>query len=135
MKKLAIPLSALAVAALGACALYEPDRPAMQLAGTNIASQPIAYHTGMGTIAKITASPSYVVTTAAPPAPVAAAGSTVIVPSVPAGYPFNRLMVRMDNGAMQYIDTDSNQFRSGMRVELLPDRTIRPLDGPATTIR
>jgi hypothetical protein len=125
MKKLAIPLSVLALTSLGACVTYEVDRPANTFTSAPIASQPIAYQTGPGTIAKITASPSYVTTSAA--------GATTA--PVRAGYPFNRLMVRMDNGATQFIDTDSNDFRSGMRVELLPDRTIRPLNSATTVIR
>ena len=123
MKKLAISLSALAVAALGGCYMYEPDRPAMALATGNVAPQPVPYYTGMGTIAKITTSPSYATTAAA-----AGASTNTVRP----GYPFNRLVIRMDSGATQYVDTDSNEFRSGMRVELLPDRTIRPLQPVAT---
>ncbi|HUQ75500.1 MAG TPA: hypothetical protein VM183_12310 [Burkholderiales bacterium] len=125
MNKLAIPLSALALASLSACVVYEPDRPANTFTSSAIAPQPIAFQTGPGTIAKITASPSYSTSSAA--------GSTTA--PVRAGYPFNRLMVRMDNGATQYLDTDSNDFRSGMRVELLPDRTIRPLDSTVTVIK
>ena len=116
MKKLAIPLSVLAVAALGACALDAPDRPANTFTPARIAPQPVAYRTGAGTIERITASPSY---------STAAAGGTSATGR--AGYPFNRLQIRMDNGTVQYIDTDSRDFRSGMRVELLSDRTIRPL--------
>jgi hypothetical protein len=115
MKKLAIPLSLLA--ALGGCMTYEADRPANTFPTASIASQPVAYHTGAGTITHITASPSYVTT--------AAAGGSA--DTVHRGYPYNRLTIRMDNGALQYVDTDSNELRSGMRVELLPDRTIRPL--------
>jgi hypothetical protein len=125
MKKLAIPLSILALSTLSACITYEVDRPANTFTSAPIAGQPIAYQTGPGTIAKITASPSYSTSSAA--------GSTTA--AVRAGYPFNRLVVRMDNGATQYVDTDSNDFRSGMRVELLPDRTIRPLDSTVTVIR
>ena len=117
MKKLAIPLSILAVAALGGCMTYEANRPADTFPRASIAPQPIAWHTGAGTVTRITASPSY--------STVAAAGSTAA--PVRPGYPYNRLTIRMDNGAVQYIDTDTNELRSGMRVELLPDRTIRPL--------
>jgi hypothetical protein len=118
MKRLAIPLSVLAMASLGACMTYETTRPANTFTSAPIAAQPIAYHAGSGTITHIMASPSYVT---------AAAGGSSGASTVRPGYPLNRLTVRMDNGALQYIDTDSNEFRSGMRVELLPDRTIRPV--------
>jgi hypothetical protein len=117
MKKLAIPLSILAVAALGGCITYERDRPADTFPRASIASQPVAYNTGSGTITHISASPSY---------STAAAGGTA-GSTVRPGYPYNRLTIRMDSGAVQYIDTTSNDLRSGMRVELLPDHTIRPL--------
>ena len=117
MKKLAIPLSILAVASLGGCITYERDRPADTFPRASIASQPVAFQAGAGTITHISASPSYVRS--------AAAGSSA--DSVRPGYPLNRLQIRMDSGAMQYIDTDTNELRSGERVELLPDRTIRPL--------
>lgn len=115
--KLAIPLSILAVATLGGCITYERDRPADTFPRASIAPQPMAYNAGAGTITRVTASPSYSTAAAG-----GSAGNTVRP-----GYPYNRLTVRMDNGAVQYIDTNSNDFRSGMRVELLPDRTIRPL--------
>lgn len=117
MNKLAIPFSVLAMAALGGCITYERDRPADTFPRASISSQPVAYSTGSGTITRVTASPSY---------SSAAAGGTA-GETVRPGYPYNRLTIRMDNGAVQYIDTTSNELRSGMRVELLPDRTIRPL--------
>jgi len=111
MKKLAIPLSILAVAALGGCTTYEVARPANTFTSAPIVGQPVAYRTGTGTITRIGYSPSF---------SAAAGGSTVTTPNR-----LNRLTIRMDNGAVQYVDTDNNEFRSGMRVELLPDRTIR----------
>ena len=118
MKKLAIPLSILAVATLGGCITYERDRPADTFPRASIAPQPVAFQTGNGTITHIAASPSYVRS--------AAAGSSS-ADSVRPGYPLNRLTIRMDSGALQYVDTDTNELRSGQRVELLPDRTIRPM--------
>jgi hypothetical protein len=117
MTKLAIPLTLLAAASLSGCYMYERDRPADTFPRASIAAQPIAYHAGTGTISRIATSPSYVTAAAG-----GSAGNTVR-----AGYPLNRLTIRMDNGAVQYVDTDSNDFKSGMRVELLSDRTIRPL--------
>ena len=117
MKKLAIPLSILAVATLGGCITYERDRPADTFPRASIAAQPVAFQAGNGTVTHIAASPSYIRS--------AAAGSSA--DSVRPGYPLNRLTIRMDSGALQYVDTDTNELRSGERVELLPDRTIRPL--------
>jgi hypothetical protein len=116
VKKLAIPLSILALAAAGGCTTYEVARPANTFTSAPIVGQPVAYHTGTGTVTRIGYSPSY---------SAAAGGSTVTTPQR-----MNRLTIRMDNGAVQYLDTDSNEFRSGMRVELLPDRTIRIVDAP-----
>jgi hypothetical protein len=114
MKKLAIPLSILAVAAIGGCA---SPRPADTFPRASIAPQPVAYRAGPGTITHIAASPSY--------SSAAAGGSAynTVRPSVA----YNRLTIRMDNGAVQYVDTDTNELTTGMRVELLPDHTIRPL--------
>jgi len=114
MKKLAIPLSILALAAAGGCTTYEVARPANTFTTAPIAGQPVAYRTGTGTVTRIGYSTSY---------SAAAGGSTQATPSR-----LNGLTVRMDNGAVQYLDTESNEFRSGMRVELLPDRTIRILN-------
>ena len=111
MKKLAIPLAILAVAAAGGCTTYEVARPASTFTSAPIAGQPVAYHTGMGTVTSVSVSPSYTA---------AAGGTAQTTPQR-----LNRLAVRMDNGAVQYVDTDGSDFRSGMRVELLPDRTIR----------
>ena len=125
MKQLVIPLSLsiLAVATLGACS---SNRPADTFPRASIAAQPVAYTPGPGTITKISASPSY---TSAAVGGTAVGGTSPASPSstVRAGYPLNRLVIRMDSGATQYIDTDSNDFRTGMRIEVLPDHTIRPL--------
>ena len=111
MKKLAIPLSILAAATLGACTTYEVAGPATPFSSAPIAGQPVAYHTGMGTVTHIAPSPSYAAV---------AGGSTQTTPSR-----LNRLTIRMDNGSTQYVDTEGREFTTGMRVELLPDRTIR----------
>jgi outer membrane lipoprotein SlyB len=129
MKKLiAIPLSVIAVATLGACA----SRPADTFPRASIAPQPVAYHAGTGTITQVAASPSYYGGNDAgrtAPATSSAGGSAganigIARPSTA----YNRLTIRMDDGkTMQYLDTDSNEFRPGMRVELLPDHTIKML--------
>ena len=127
MKLIAIPLSILAVATLGACA----SRPADTFPRASITPQPIAYHAGTGTITQVAASPSYYGIDAGRTAPATSsaggsAGANIGMARASSGY--NRLSIRMDDGkTMQYIDTDSNELRPGMRVELLPDHTIRLL--------
>jgi hypothetical protein len=128
MKLIAIPLTLLAAATLGACA----SRPADTFPRASIAPQPVAYHTGTGVITQVAASPSYygnaaAGTTAPRTSSVAnSAGANIGVAAPASGY--NRLVIRMDDGkTMQYLDTDSNELRPGMRVELLPDHTIRLL--------
>jgi len=105
MKKLAIPLCVAAAAALGACA-HNPDTT---FASGRIVPQPVAYYPGSGVVDHVVNSPSS-----------AAAGGTS------AGH-LNRVYVRMDDGRMTFVDTPSNELQRGMRVELLPDRTIRPM--------
>ena len=127
--KLAFPLSILALAALGACTTYE-TRPADTFPRASIAPQPLAYYAGAGTITQVAASPSYYGTAAAgTTAPrtssIANSAGANIGSSARSGY--NRLTIRMDDGRTQYLDTDSTEFRTGMRVEVLPDHTLRPL--------
>lgn len=127
MKLIAIPLSIIAAATLGACA----SRPADTFPRASITPQPIAYHAGTGTITQVAASPSYYGIDAGRTAPATSsaggsAGANIGMARASSGY--NRLSIRMDDGkTMQYIDTDSNELRPGMRVELLPDHTIRLL--------
>ena len=127
MKLIAIPLSIIAAATLGACA----SRPADSFPRASITPQPIAYHAGTGTITQVAASPSYYGIDAGRTAPATSsaggsAGANIGMARASSGY--NRLSIRMDDGkTMQYIDTDSNELRPGMRVELLPDHTIRLL--------
>jgi hypothetical protein len=43
----------------------------------------------------------------------------------PASANLNRLEVKMDNGTVQYIDTDSRDFQRGTRIALSENREIR----------
>ena len=43
----------------------------------------------------------------------------------PASANMNRLEVKMDNGSVQYVDTDSRDFQRGNRIALSEDRQIR----------
>lgn len=125
MKLIAIPLSILAVATLGACA---SNRPADTFPRASIAPQPVAYLAGTGTITQVAASPSYYGNTARATSSAGGSAGADIGGGVRTSTALNRLAIRMDDGhTMQYVDTDSTEFRPGMRVELLPDHTIRSL--------
>ena len=107
MKQLAIPLAGAALAVLGACTTIERPAPG-PFATATVVSQPVAYRAGHGTVERVVASPSH-----------AAAGGSATAQRM------NRVYVRMQDGTVQYIDTTGTELRSGMRIELLPDRTIR----------
>jgi hypothetical protein len=102
MNKL-IALSVVAAFALSACA-SQPG-PSQQKVFTNV----YPYTPGQGTV------------TAVMPAPgqgSAAAGATA---------PIQRLEIRMDNGAVQYVDVPSKDFAKGTRVNLSQDKLIRKI--------
>ena len=129
MKKLiAIPLSIIAVATLGACA---SNRPADTFPRASISPQPVAYRAGTGTVTQVSASPSYYGNNAGRTAPATSSAGGSAGANIGVANPstaLNRVVIRMDDGkTMQYLDTDSNEFRPGMRVEMLPDHTIRLL--------
>jgi hypothetical protein len=112
MKALAIALSILAVASVAACSapFYAP---AMDERGAPIASQPVNYRSGFGWVQSVATSPSPM------------GGATGGTATGSAGR-LNRLAIKMDAGGdIQYVDTDSNEFQKGARVELTPDRMIR----------
>ena len=136
MKRLAIPLS---IAALTLAACAEPTvQPAMSIADSNTApiiSQNLAYSTGYGRVESVlfrdapqssvsggtaTGASGHVAGTSATDHPEPAVGQ----PSNAAGRNV-RLGIRMDNGTMQYVDTDSDQYPKGTRVELTPDHLIK----------
>lgn len=127
MKLIAIPLSILAVAAVGGCA---SNRPADTFPRASIQPQPVAYRAGQGTITQVTASPSYYGSAAAggsARATSSAANSAGANIGTASASGYQRLTIRMDDGKMQYLDTDTREFRPGQRVELLPNQTIRIL--------
>jgi hypothetical protein len=110
---------------------YETTRPADTFPRASIAPQPLAYYAGPGTITQVAASPSYygsaAAGTTAPRTSSAANSAGANIGATAANSAYKRLTIRMDDGKMQYLDTDSNEFRTGMRVEVLPDHTLRPL--------
>lgn len=63
---------------------------------------------------------------AAVPSPAAGASGRVD----PSGSGLLRLGIRMDDGSVQYVDTDSRDFPIGTRVELTPNKEIRRPGAP-----
>ena len=133
MKTLAASLSLLAVATLAGCgAPYYA--PAMDERGAPIVPQATTYRPGFGWVQSVMLTPAMSSVTggtatgaSAHPAGTASTDRPeprVGVPSSSAGR-LNRLAIKMDAGDIQYIDTDSNEFKEGTRVELTPDRMIR----------
>ncbi|MGQ0653710.1 MAG: hypothetical protein ACT4P4_15815 [Betaproteobacteria bacterium] len=96
------------LSALGACMTQETAR----LASTPyIVPQTFPYTPGTGTVQTVMRVPAELS---------AAAGTSAPATS-------HRLGIRMDNGTWQYIDADSSDFGVGSRVQLGPDRLIRPI--------
>jgi hypothetical protein len=135
MKTLAVSFSILAVAALAGCgAPYYA--PAQNERAAPIVPQAVSYRPGFGWVQSVVLTPSPMgsasggTATGASAHPAGTAATDrpeprVGVPSSSAGR-LNRLAIRMDAGGdIQYVDTDSNEFKQGMRVELTPDRMIR----------
>jgi hypothetical protein len=125
MTKLAVTFSILAVAAAAGCTTIETTRPQAAAQHTTVVTQPMAYQPGTGVVQNVYPAPG-------PVSAVAGSSATTNRPEPPVGTEanttgrLNRLAIRMDRGGlMQYVDTDSTEFRPGMRVELTPDHKIR----------
>ena len=126
MLKLSFPLSLIAVAALAACASRVQPVPTAVIvtpapAGTVVAGSSVA------------AAPSTAVTATAP-ALRAGAGRVESIAAMPqwsssagSAQPssMRRIGVRMDDGTMQFLDTDAPSLRVGDRVQLTADGYIR----------
>ena len=106
--------ASLAILALGlaACASNAPSSP------PRIATNELPYHAGQGVV---------IAATQAREPLSAAAGGTVRAVSTGTAPASHRLTIRMNDGRVQYIDTDNPGITVGSRVELGADRTIRPL--------
>jgi len=105
MSRITTCASIVALALLGGC-IHERESNA-----PTIATQQMPYQPGSGTVTAVTSTPR----------PVRSGAGATAAPSAPS----YRLTIRMDNGTVQYLDTDSADFRPGSRIELLPDRSIR----------
>ena len=138
MKPIAIPASILALAVLGACSTSNPsfnNRPVAAHEAPIVPQVASNFRPGLGTVDNVVVTPSpmgasyggtatgasgHVAGTSATDRPEPRVGQS----SSSAGR-LNRLTIRMDDGSTQYVDTDSNEFPRGRRVELTPDRMIR----------
>jgi len=134
MKKLAIPV---AVAALALAACAETPTTVSSPIGANaapIAQQGMPYTPGYGRVEKVlfrdgplSASRGGTATGASGHP---AGTSATDRPEPPVGQPSSsagrlvRLGIRMDDGTLQYVDTDSDQFREGTPVLLRSDHVI-----------
>jgi len=97
MKKLAMPFSIAAVM-LAACAEPYVQPAPLPASAAPIVPQPLAYAPGYGTVETVR----------------------------PAGRDA-RLGIRMQDGTMQYVDTDSDQYPKGTKVLLTSDHVLKKM--------
>lgn len=91
----------------------------------NIASQEWPYRAGTGVVVSTKPAP---MAGATANSNTAAAGSNNTVPAAStASGPMQRMLIKMDDGNLQYVDTASSEFQQGTRVELSADRTIKKI--------
>jgi hypothetical protein len=119
MIKVAAPLSILAVAVLGACAV-DPNNPA-STESMSVVAQPMPYYTGSGVVQWVSPAP------ATAPASASAGATSSGNPAASSDSGMQRLGIRMDDGRMLYVDTPSRDFRPGTRVQLMDSFEIRRL--------
>jgi len=130
MRKFALPLTLIAAAGLAACA--SPETKTSATSGPPFAAsvpkeRSVDYRPGFGVVESISSAPTLsasagqtAVRSPTSPSAVGASGA----PVTSSGEPLYRLAVRMEDGRLQYIDTDEN-YAVGTRIELLPERLIR----------
>ena len=139
MTKLALPLSILAAATLVACSSTNPSpAPSTISSAAPIVPQKVAYRPGTGVVQNVVLAPGPISSVSGGTATGAsghvASTSANDRPEPPVGVPSSssgrlvRLAIKMDAGGdLQYVDTDSDQFPKGTRVELTPDHMIKKL--------
>ena len=103
-----------AAAALAGCTTKETTSYSGLDKQQKIVMKQMPYKAGSGVVESWAAAPN--------PAAAATGASGRVDPS--AGGTL-RLGIKMSDGSMQYVDTDSRDFPIGTRVELTPDRIIR----------
>jgi hypothetical protein len=117
MTRIAVPLSIFAIAALTACSSYQPPATSSASATPTIKPSELPYRAGFGVVQNVKPAP----------APMAGVGgSSPDSKSSSSGTPMYRLTIKMDDGKIQWVDTDSQEIKTGMRIELTPDRMIKP---------
>ena len=126
MTRIALPLSICAIAALTACSSYQP--PATSSAPSTSAIKPseLPYSPGFGVVQSIKPAPAPMAGVGGSSAGAKSGSSGASTPPSTAGTPMHRLTIKMDNGKIQWVDTNSDEIKTGMRIELTPDRMIKP---------
>ena len=125
LKQLSFPLSLVAVAVLAACANRAPEPTAVIVtpppapATTVVAAPPAGAQTAQMTTPALRAGGGRIETLAPTPQWSSSTGSSV----QPSG--MRRVGVRMEDGTMQFLDTDAPSLRVGDRVQITPDGYIR----------
>jgi hypothetical protein len=116
MTRIALPLSIFAIAALSACSSYQP--PAASSAPATSATKPseLPYSAGFGVVQNVKPAP----------APMAGVGGSSPESKSASSGTMYRLTIKMDNGKIQWVDTNSDEIKTGMRIELTHDRMIKP---------
>lgn len=104
--------ASLAILALGLAACAATPSPTEQ----RVATTEMPFHPGQGTV--------IAATQARPPISAGAGGTAAAASTAPANY---RLQIRMDDGTVQYVDTDATELTVGTRVQLGADHSIRAL--------
>jgi outer membrane lipoprotein SlyB len=116
MKAVSLTLAALASATLVGCAGNDTKSTSGLDKRPDITAREMPYEAGTGVVQSWTAVPS----------PAAGASGRVD----PTGSGLLRLGIRMDDGSVQYVDTESRDFPIGTRVELTPGKEIRRPGAP-----
>jgi hypothetical protein len=117
-----IALSVVAAAALGACGTRPtatapaPQQSAATAPTPKVATTVHPYTPGQGTITAVMPTPGSAAAGGGAAGGGAAGGGTAAT---------QRLEIRMDNGAVQYVDVAGKDFEKGNRVVLTQDKLIR----------
>lgn len=104
--------ASLAILALGLAACASTPSTTEQ----RVATVEMPFRAGQGTV--------IAATQARPPISAGAGGTAAAASTAPASY---RLQIRMDDGTVQFVDTDAAELTAGTRVELGADHSIRAL--------
>ena len=131
MTKLALPLSAAALAVLAACSTTDPVAPApapVMVSPAPVVTAPVVTAPAPGTVVMqqpmVVATPTAIragngrIETINPLPTSAATGSGEV-------RPMKRLGIKMNDGTVQYVDTAAENLSIGQRIEITRDGHIR----------